>query len=63
MIGNKEGRKEKVLGYGDVNYNEYIPALASVGYDGFLTIEFEGMEDALKGVRIGCDNLKRFIEM
>ena len=23
--------------------------------------EFEGMEDALRGIRIGCDNLKRFI--
>ena len=51
MIGNKEGRKEKVLGYGDVNYNEYIPALASVGYDGFLTIERDGGDDRVGDIK------------
>jgi len=31
------------------------------GYDGFITIEFEGMEDNLKGISLGLQNLKRFI--
>ena len=52
-----------IIGQGDVPVRQCINTLRRNGYDGFLTIEFEGMEDALKGVRIGCDNLKRFIEM
>lgn len=51
-----------IIGHGDVPVRQCVKTLQRAGYDGFLTIEFEGMEDALKGVRIGCDNLKRFIE-
>jgi sugar phosphate isomerase/epimerase len=29
------------------------------GYDGYLSLEFEGMEDCLTGTRVGLDNLKR----
>ena len=36
-------------------------ALRRAGYDEYLMIEFEGMEDPLKGIRIGVDNLRRFI--
>lgn len=52
-----------IIGQGDVPVRQCINTLRRNGYDGFLTIEFEGMEDPLKGIRIGCDNLKRFIEM
>lgn len=38
-----------------------INTLKRAGYDGVLSIEFEGMEDPLKGIRIGVDNLRRFI--
>ena len=31
------------------------------GFDGFVSIEFEGMEDNLKGIQIGLDNIRRFI--
>ena len=40
----------------------YIPILLRKnGYDGFITVEFEGMEDKLKGIELGLENLKRFI--
>lgn len=52
-----------IIGQGDVPVRQCVQTLRRYGYDGFLTIEFEGMEDALKGIRIGCDNLKRFINM
>lgn len=52
-----------IIGQGDVPVRQCVNTLRRNGYDGFLTIEFEGMEDPLKGIRIGCDNLKRFIEM
>lgn len=45
MIGNKEGRRERVLGEGNVNFDEYLPALASTGFDGFVTIEREAGND------------------
>jgi len=45
MIGNKEGRREKILGEGNVNFDEYLPALASTGFDGYVTIEREAGND------------------
>ena len=50
-----------IIGHGDVPVRQCVQTLKRNGYDGYLCIEFEGMEDALKGIRIGCDNLKRFI--
>lgn len=29
------------------------------GYDGYLSLEFEGMEDCRTGVKIGLENIKR----
>ncbi len=52
-----------IIGQGDVPVRQCIGILRRAGYDGFLTIEFEGMEDELKGVRIGIANLKRLIEL
>ncbi len=51
-----------IIGHGDVPVRQCVQTLKRNSYDGFLTIEFEGMEDSLKGIRIGCENLKRFIE-
>ena len=50
-----------IIGQGDVPVRQCIRTLKRAGYDGWLVIEFEGMEDALKGIRIGADNLRRFI--
>jgi len=38
-----------------------IQTLKNAGYDGYVTVEFEGMEDNLRGIRIGLDNLRKFI--
>ena len=35
--------------------------LKKAGYDGVLSVEFEGMEDVLTGIRIGHDNLRRIV--
>lgn len=51
-----------IIGHGDVPVRQCVKTLARNGYEGYLCIEFEGMEDALTGIRIGCANLKRFIE-
>lgn len=41
MVGNFEGWNELPLGMGNVNFDEYLPALKSTGFDGYLTIERE----------------------
>ncbi|NLF86271.1 MAG: sugar phosphate isomerase/epimerase, partial [Lentisphaerae bacterium] len=38
-------------------------ALKRSGYNGVLSIEFEGMEDVLGSLRIGLANLRRLVEL
>jgi len=48
-----------IAGHGDLALREIISAVKSSGYDGYLSIEYEGMEDCLTGTRIAFDNVKR----
>lgn len=50
-----------IIGHGDAKVYQSIQALRRAGYDGYLSIEFEGMEDKLVGIEVGLQNLKRFI--
>lgn len=50
-----------IIGQGDAKVYQSIQILKSKGYNGYITVEFEGMEDPLTGIRIGRDNLLRFI--
>ena len=50
-----------IIGQGEAKVYQSIQILKKAGYDGYITVEFEGMEDNLKGIRIGKDNLARFI--
>ncbi|HOM82012.1 MAG TPA: sugar phosphate isomerase/epimerase family protein [Armatimonadota bacterium] len=52
-----------IIGHGDIPLLGCIRALKRAGFDGVLSIEFEGMEDVLTGIRIGRDNLVRLVEM
>ena len=52
-----------IIGHGDVPLVQCIRTLRRNGYDGVLSIEFEGMEDVLNGIRIGRDNLLRLVAM
>ena len=51
-----------IIGHGDARISQSIQTLKRKGYDGFVTIEFEGIEDNLLGIEWGLKNLKRFIE-
>ena len=50
-----------IIGQGDAKVYQSIQTLKNAGYDGYVTVEYEGMEDNLRGIRIGLDNLRRFI--
>lgn len=52
-----------IVGHGDVPVLACLRALRRVGYDGYIAIEFEGMEDCVKGIKIGLNNLKRFVAL
>lgn len=51
-----------IIGHGDVPIAQCIGIMKRAGYDGVLSIEFEGMEDPLKGIAIGLENLRRFVD-
>ncbi|MBE6542331.1 MAG: sugar phosphate isomerase/epimerase [Ruminococcaceae bacterium] len=51
-----------IIGHGDAKVYQSIEILKNAGYDGYLTVEFEGMEDNILGIKEGLANLKRFIE-
>lgn len=50
-----------IIGHGDVPVLQCIGILKRAGYDGVLSIEFEGMEDPISGISVGFENLKRFV--
>ncbi|XEC93747.1 sugar phosphate isomerase/epimerase family protein [Paenibacillus tarimensis] len=48
-----------IVGQGDVDIRRIIKLIKASGYDGYITVEFEGMEECRTGTKIGMDNLKR----
>lgn len=51
-----------IVGHGDIPIRKILKIIKESGYDGYVSIEFEGMEDCKKGSRIGMDNARRFLE-
>ncbi len=52
-----------IIGHGDVPVLQCLRILDAHGYDGYITVEFEGMEDAKKGVACGLRTLKYFDDL
>jgi sugar phosphate isomerase/epimerase len=48
-----------IIGNGDIDMRSVLKVVKQSGYDGFLSVEFEGMEECKKGTRIGLNNLKQ----
>ncbi len=51
-----------IVGHGNVPVKQCLSILKNSGYDGFVSIEFEGMEVPYTGIEIGLKNLKRYLE-
>lgn len=50
-----------IIGHGDARISQSISILKKIGYDGYVTVEFEGMEDPLRGIALGRKNLLSYI--
>ncbi|MDQ0257973.1 sugar phosphate isomerase/epimerase [Evansella vedderi] len=59
---NRNYLRGAIIGHGDINIREVIKLVKQSGYDGYITVEFEGMEDCQLGSRIGMANVKRLWE-
>lgn len=51
-----------IIGHGEIPVTQCLRLIKASGYDGVLSIEFEGMEDPVLGIHLGLSNLKRFLE-
>ncbi|MGP4066225.1 sugar phosphate isomerase/epimerase family protein [Oceanobacillus sp. M65] len=48
-----------IIGHGDINMREVIGVVKNSGYDGYLSVEFEGMEECKHACKISLDNVRR----
>lgn len=55
-------RRATIFGHGDVPTFQILKAIKNSGYDGFVSLEFEGMEPTMLGIEIGTENLQRMIK-
>ncbi len=50
-----------IVGHGNVPIKACLLALKKVNYDGWISIEFEGLEAPCEAVALGLENLKRYV--
>lgn len=50
-----------VVGHGVVPVRQCISILKRAGYDGYVSLEFEGMEDNIPAIKAGYENLKKYV--
>ncbi|WP_054711129.1 sugar phosphate isomerase/epimerase [Bacillus sp. JCM 19041] len=48
-----------IVGHGDVAISEIVAFIQEKGYDGYVSIEFEGMEDCRIGAKLGLQTIKQ----
>lgn len=48
-----------IVGQGDIDMPRVLQLVKESGYDGYISIEFEGMEECRKGTRLGLEYVKR----
>lgn len=51
-----------IVGHGDIDMREVLRVIKTSGYDGYISLEFEGMEECKTGTLIGLQNIKRLWE-
>ncbi|MCH5198820.1 MAG: sugar phosphate isomerase/epimerase [Oscillospiraceae bacterium] len=48
-----------IIGHGVVPVLQCVKTLKNAGYEGYYTVEFEGLEESVIGVKLGLETLKR----
>jgi len=51
-----------VFGYGDLDIKALLKSVVASGYDGFLSLEYEGAEPTLFGCEVGLNNIRRMLK-
>lgn len=61
FFGTRAGNylRGAIIGQGVVPVKQCLRLLKRANYDGWISLEFEGMEDCITGCRMGLDNLRR----
>ncbi len=54
-------RRATIFGHGNVPSFQILNAIKRSGYDGYISLEFEGMEETHQALSIGAENLQRMI--
>ncbi|MFD2614932.1 sugar phosphate isomerase/epimerase family protein [Paenibacillus gansuensis] len=49
-----------ITGHGDINIPEVLRVIKNSGYDGYLSLEFEGLEECRRATKIGLDNIRKY---
>ncbi len=52
-----------IFGHGNIPTLQCLQTLKRNGYDGYISLEFEGIEEPLMAIEIGLENMKRYIEI
>ncbi len=52
-----------IIGHGYVPVVQCLKIIKKAGYNGTVSIEFEGMEEPLTGIAVGLENLKKYLAM
>jgi len=51
-----------VFGFGDLDTKSLIESVVASGYDGFVSLEYEGNEPTLYGCEVGLNNIRRMLD-
>ncbi|QQA43172.1 sugar phosphate isomerase/epimerase family protein [Pelagovum pacificum] len=51
-----------IFGHGDMDTHKVIELMLRSGYDGFVSLEFEGLESSLVGCEMGLANIRRMVD-
>ena len=49
-----------IIGQGDVDLETIVGIIKESGYNGYISVEFEGQEDCIYGCKVSLANAKRF---
>jgi|SRR5699024_5422708 len=48
-----------ITGHGDIDLREVVKVVKASGYDGYISIEFEGLEESKKAAKMSMDNVRK----